>query len=62
MPYFTYKDASNQWRWRLRTANQHIIAMSSEGYYNRTDYVSTIELVKSSKDALFAMNNRPSDE
>ena len=32
-----YKDAKNQWRWRLRTRNGRTGAESGEGYYNRAE-------------------------
>lgn len=40
-----------QWRWRLRAANNKIIADSGEGYNNEADCLAGINLVKSSKDA-----------
>lgn len=51
MHYEVYKDTAGEWRWRLRAANNKIIANSGEGYANRTDCLSAIDLVKSSKDA-----------
>lgn len=52
-----YKEASGasqgllaipaQWRWRLRAANNRIIANSGEGYYNKEDCIHAINLVKS---------------
>ncbi len=34
------------WRWRLRAANGKIIANSGEGYKNRADIDSMIQLLK----------------
>lgn len=51
MTYYVYKDANNQWRWYLKAANDRKIANSGEGYYNKADCLSAIELVKGSKDA-----------
>jgi len=51
MAYFIYKDASNQWRWRLRAANQKIIADSGESYFNKSDCIHAINLVKGSSQA-----------
>ena len=49
--YEVYKDTNGEWRWRLWAANNKVIADSGEGYANRTDCLSAIELVKSSQDA-----------
>lgn len=46
-PYFhLYQDVQNEWRWRLKARNHLTIADSSEGYKNRSDAISAIELVK----------------
>ena len=39
-----------EWRWRLRAANNRIIA-SGEGYRNRQDCVDAVALVQSSASA-----------
>jgi uncharacterized protein YegP (UPF0339 family) len=50
--YFTiYVDVNHQWRWRLRAANHRVIADSAESYYNKTDCLSAISLVKSAHSA-----------
>lgn len=49
--YNVYKDASGQWRWQLVAANNRIVADSGEGYHNKQDCLSAIELVRNSKDA-----------
>lgn len=51
MAYYMYKDSQGYWRWRLRAANNEIIAVSSESYYNKADCRHSIDLVKASKDA-----------
>ena len=51
MAYYIYRDARNEWRWRLLAANHRIIADSGEGYVNKSDCLAAIELVKNSKDA-----------
>lgn len=35
-----------QWRWRLRAANNRIIADSGESYHNKTDCIHALNLVK----------------
>lgn len=32
-----YKDARNQWRWRVKALNGKILAISSESYKNKKD-------------------------
>ena len=49
--YVVYRDASGEWRWQLRAANQRVVATSGEGYQNREDCLHAITLVKNSKDA-----------
>ena len=47
MHFILYKDAANQWRWRLRrTGNNKTIADSAESYWNRQDCVDAIGLVQ----------------
>jgi uncharacterized protein YegP (UPF0339 family) len=41
-----FKDAAEEWRWRLRHRNGNIIADSSEGYSSRTAAQAGIESVK----------------
>jgi uncharacterized protein YegP (UPF0339 family) len=48
MIFELYTDASNQWRWRLRTPNGNIVADSAEAYHNKADCHRGIELVQSS--------------
>ena len=47
MHYVIYQDVQRQWRWRLRAANNKIIADSGEGYYAKSDCMHAIDLVKS---------------
>ena len=51
MRYEVYRDTANEWRWRFRAANGNIIAVSSEGYINKSDCLSAIALVKQSQNA-----------
>lgn len=46
MQYHIYRDANSQWRWYLIAANNRKIANSGEGYYNKTDCLGAISLVK----------------
>lgn len=51
MYFQVYRDLSLQWRWRLRAANNRIIADSGEAYLNRNDCYAGIALVKQSGNA-----------
>ena len=51
MTYYVYRDAINQYRWYLASANNKKIANSGEGYFNRTDCIAAINLVKGSNGA-----------
>lgn len=51
MRYEMYKDARQEWRWRLKAANGNIIATSGEGYVNKADCEYAIKLVKGSQNA-----------
>jgi Uncharacterized conserved protein len=48
MHYKIYKDRLNQWRWRYVSSNGRTIADSAEGYYNRSDAMNGINLMKAS--------------
>jgi len=48
MTYWLYTDTNRQWRWQLTAANNRIIANSGEGYHNRADCISAINLVAGS--------------
>jgi uncharacterized protein YegP (UPF0339 family) len=47
--FTVYKDARGEWRWRLESANNRIVADSSEGYANRADCLAGISIVKDCK-------------
>lgn len=46
MAYHVYQDEQNFWRWRLRTANNMVIADPGEGYARKADRLAAIDLVK----------------
>ena len=47
MATFTiYKDKAGEYRWRLKAANNKIIADSAEGYKNRSDCREAVDRVK----------------
>lgn len=50
MTYYYFKDKAGEWRWHLKAANHEIIAQG-EGYKNKADCLSAIELVKKSSSA-----------
>jgi len=45
MAYYVYRDANGQWRWYLKSANGRKLADSGEGYHNRQDCLTAIQLV-----------------
>ena len=51
MKYHVYKDANNEWRWRLKAANGNILADSGEGYSAKADCLAGITAVKGSAGA-----------
>jgi uncharacterized protein YegP (UPF0339 family) len=51
MTYYIYRDRNQHYRWRLVTSNSRIIADSAEGYWNKGDCESAINLVKGSNSA-----------
>ena len=44
--FVIYLDQSRQWRWRLWTTNNRIIADSGEGYHHRLDCEHAVQLLK----------------
>lgn len=48
--YWMKKDNRGEWRWTYYAKNGEAIAVSSEGYVNRTDCSHSITLVKNSRD------------
>jgi uncharacterized protein len=51
MRFHIYTDTAGYWRWRLLAANNRVIADSGEGYNNKADCRSAIDLVKSAYNA-----------
>lgn len=51
MRFEIYKDATGDWRWRLRTTNGNTVADSAEGYRHREDCERGIAIVKGSAEA-----------
>lgn len=51
MTCFVRRDAANQWRWRLRAANNRIITESGEAYHSREDCFAAVALVKGAAQA-----------
>lgn len=49
--YYLYKDTKGFWRWRFVSTNGRTIADSGEGYYNRSDAVNGINIMKQSYNA-----------
>jgi uncharacterized protein YegP (UPF0339 family) len=46
MYFVLYRDVANQWRWTLYASNHRKIADSAEGYWNKSDALGGINLVK----------------
>jgi uncharacterized protein YegP (UPF0339 family) len=46
--YLIYRDNNNQWRWHYVAANNKIIAVSSESYWNKADCLNAIGIMKRS--------------
>lgn len=40
-----YQDRGGQWRWRMKATNGQIIAVSSEGYHNKEDMLTALQMV-----------------
>lgn len=51
MYFVLYKDVAGYWRWTLYASNHKKVADSGEGYWNKTDAVHGIDLVKSTNSA-----------
>jgi uncharacterized protein YegP (UPF0339 family) len=57
MKYWYFKSAkNNEWYWRLRADNNRIIAVSGEGYKNKSDCVQAIGFVQGSRYAPVAQS------
>lgn len=53
MAYFwVYQDNKNEWRWKFIASNGKTIAVSSEGYVNKSDCLRGVELMQSSGGAI----------
>lgn len=46
--YHVYQDSQQLWRWKYVAKNSKTIAVSSESYYNKSDAVNGINLMKNS--------------
>jgi uncharacterized protein YegP (UPF0339 family) len=46
MKFEIYKDRAGEWRWRLRSGNEKIIAVSSESYKRKETALASIDLVQ----------------
>lgn len=46
--YKLYKDVQNYWRWRYVSSNGRTIADSGESYYNKSDALAGINIMKAS--------------
>ena len=46
--YYLYRDTAQQWRWRYVASNGKTIAMSSEAYWNKSDAINGINIMKAS--------------
>ncbi len=44
--FFIYEDNKDEWRWRYRADNNEIIAVSSEGYKNKSDCKHGLDIIK----------------
>lgn len=51
MAYHVKPDKLGLFRWQLIAANGRLIAESGEGYYNRTDCIHALNLVRTSYNA-----------
>lgn len=46
-----------QWRWRLKAPNGRIVAVSGEGYANKRDAITAIDLVQRSAEAIVRVDD-----
>ena len=49
MPYFVYQDEADEWRWRYKSLDNKVIALSSSGYAQKHDCLHSIEQIKHSE-------------
>lgn len=52
MVYHVYQDLESQWRWRLLSPNNKIIAACVNGFDKKDTCLASINLVKSSANAV----------
>lgn len=57
MTFYLYKDARNEFRWRLLAANNRIIADSGEGYINKSDCLQIINTIKANVNSAQVVDN-----
>ena len=46
MHFEIYKDKAGEWRWRLRSRNNEIVAVSSESYTRKETALASVDLVQ----------------
>jgi uncharacterized protein YegP (UPF0339 family) len=46
MKFEIYKDRAGEWRWRLRSRNERIVAVSSESYKRKDGATQSVGLVQ----------------
>lgn len=46
--YYLYKDNRSEWRWQYVSSNGRVIAVSSEGYWNKQDCLNAIGIMQRS--------------
>ncbi|WP_348229926.1 YegP family protein [Trichocoleus desertorum] len=51
MIFVVRKDVNGEWRWRLRVGNNKNVAVSGEGYKNKSDCLHAIQIVKGAESA-----------
>lgn len=44
--YYLYKDSRSEWRWQYVSSNGRVIAVSSEGYWNKQDCINAINIMR----------------
>ncbi|KRD26454.1 MULTISPECIES: DUF1508 domain-containing protein [unclassified Acidovorax] len=60
MKFIYYREeSSNLWRWTLYGEDRRKVAESVEKYYNATDCLAAIELVRNSKNAEITQRQTP---
>jgi len=44
--FVIYKDVGHEYRWRFKANNGQVVAVSGEGYVNKSDCIDGIKFVK----------------